>query len=169
MADRPTAAQRRHTALRSALDEQLSALGEPPYTGPDLPPAVLEACARALLRARRGGREPHRPALKAVVRATLAELAARHPGQALEVRVPPYGAVQCLEGPRHTRGTPPGVVETDPLTWTALAVGDLTWTEAVDSRRVSASGVRADLAPMLPLWPRPGAPTPVGSGPGNSD
>ncbi|HLU95243.1 MAG TPA: sterol carrier family protein [Thermobifida alba] len=168
MASRPTAAQRRHAALRSALDEQLAALGDPPYSGPDLPAPVLSACARALLRAHRGGLTPHRPAVKAVVRATLAELAARHPGQALEVRVPPYGAVQCLAGPRHTRGTPPGVVETDPLTWTALVVGEITWADSVASHRVSASGVRADLSPVLPLWPGPDGTPPRGSDPADS-
>ncbi|KUP98008.1 sterol carrier family protein [Thermobifida cellulosilytica] len=168
MASRSTAAQRRHAALRSALDEQLAALGEPPYGGPDLTGPVLEECARAVLRADRSGLEPHRPAVKAVVRATLAELSARHPGQALEVRVPPYGAVQCMAGPRHTRGTPPGVVETDPLTWTALVVGEVTWADSVASHRVSASGVRADLAPVLPLWPRQDGVPPRDSGLGNS-
>ncbi|TDQ54932.1 sterol carrier family protein [Actinorugispora endophytica] len=165
MPSKPTAAQRRYAALRSALDDQLAALGEAPHSGPDRPAPVLEACARAVLLARERGREPQRAALKAVVRGSLAELAERFPGHALEVRVPPYGAVQCLEGPRHTRGTPPGVVETDPLTWTALAAGELGWAEAADTHRVSASGVRADLSPLLPLWP-PGPPR--DPGPGNS-
>ncbi|QOS59229.1 sterol carrier family protein [Thermobifida fusca] len=155
MASLSPAARRRLAALRSALDEQLAALGEPPYAGPGHPAAALTACVQALLRAQRRGLAPHRPAVKAAVRATLAELASRYPGQAVEVRVPPYGAVQCFPGPRHTRGTPPNVVETDPLTWLALVTGDLTWADAVSSHRVSASGARADLSPALPLWSPP--------------
>jgi len=81
----------------------------------------------------------------------LDELAARAPGRSVEVRVPPHGAVQCGEGPRHTRGTPPNVVETDPLTWLQLATGALTWSEAAASGRVHASGERADLSAYLPL------------------
>lgn len=81
----------------------------------------------------------------------LEELAEIAPGNALEVRVPPYGATQCLPGPRHTRGTPPGVVETDPQTWLALATGGLSWDAALADGRVAASGVRADLASILPV------------------
>ena len=75
----------------------------------------------------------------------------RHPGRVLEVRIPPVAAVQCLPGPVHTRGTPPNVVETDPLTWIQLAAGRLDWAGAVRSGAVHASGPRADLAPYLPL------------------
>jgi hypothetical protein len=85
------------------------------------------------------------------VRFTLEELAERAPGGTVEVRVPPYGVVQCIAGPRHTRGTPPNVVETDPVTWLELVIGALTWTEAVSAGRVQASGNRADLAGWLPL------------------
>jgi hypothetical protein len=77
------------------------------------------------------------------------------PGNTLEVRVPPYGAAQVGEGPRHTRGTPPNVVELDAATWLALATGSLRWGDAIAEHRVSASGSRADLAPFLPLaWER---------------
>jgi hypothetical protein len=86
------------------------------------------------------------------VRFALEELAAIAPGGSVEVRVPPYGAAQCIGGAHHTRGTPPNVVETDPETWLRLAVGDLDWDEATASGRVSASGGRADLAPWLPLF-----------------
>ncbi len=89
--------------------------------------------------------------LAAAVRWTLEELAERHPGHSTEVRVPPFGAVQCVAGPRHTRGTPPNVVETDAPTWLALVTGDLPWADAVASGRVRASGSRADLSPLLPL------------------
>jgi hypothetical protein len=81
----------------------------------------------------------------------LGVLAGRAPGRAVEVRVPPYAAVQCIEGPRHTRGTPPNVVETDPVTWIALAAGRAGWAEAVATGKVRASGPRADLSAWLPL------------------
>ena len=78
-------------------------------------------------------------------------LAQQVPGRSVELRVPPHVAVQCVEGPRHTRGTPPNVVETDPRTWLELATGGLTWTDAVAAGRVTASGNRADLSALLPL------------------
>ena len=86
-----------------------------------------------------------------VARLLLEVLAERHPGRSLEVRVPPVAAVQCLPGPRHTRGTPGSVVETDPLTWVRLAAGRTRWQDAVDAGAVSASGERADLSAVLPL------------------
>jgi hypothetical protein len=85
------------------------------------------------------------------VRFTLEELAARAPGRTLEVRVPPYGAVQCVEGPRHTRGTPPNVIETDARTWLDLVTGQLDWASALAGGTVHASGRRATLADHLPL------------------
>jgi hypothetical protein len=100
-----------------------------------------------------------RQALRLAVRYLLDLLADRAPGRAVEVRVPPYAAVQCVPGPRHTRGTPPNVVETDPDTWIRLATGRLTWAEASAAGRVSASGTRADLSEYLPLSrPRAGGP-----------
>ncbi|GGS88899.1 maleylpyruvate isomerase family mycothiol-dependent enzyme [Streptomyces chromofuscus] len=92
-----------------------------------------------------------RQALAAATRLLADALAAKAPGGSTEVRIPPYAVVQCVEGPRHTRGTPPNVVETDPLTWIRLATGRLTWTDAVAQARVSASGERADLGKLLPL------------------
>jgi Bacterial SCP ortholog len=105
----------------------------------------------AVLRALDGGTAPEAEALRIAARYLLYLLAARHPGRVLEVRVPPVAAVQCLPGPVHTRGTPPNVVETDPLTWIRLAAGRLGWADAVGSGAVHASGPRADLAPYLPL------------------
>lgn len=94
-----------------------------------------------------------RPTLATAVRYTLEELATRHPGRSVEVRVPPFAAVQCGPGPRHTRGTPPSVVETDADTWLRLVVGDLTWAQALGSGAVRASGERADLTAWMPLAP----------------
>ena len=97
------------------------------------------------------GEEVLRPVVLTAVRFALEELGARHTGRSVEVRVPPAGAVQILAGTTHRRGTPPAVVETDPDTWLSVACGLLTWDEAVSSSRVSASGERADLGPLLPL------------------
>jgi len=85
------------------------------------------------------------------VRFALEELAERAPGRTLEVRVPPYGAVQCVEGPRHTRGTPPNVIEMDARTWLDLVTGQLGWAAALASGAVHASGQRATLAGLLPI------------------
>lgn len=85
------------------------------------------------------------------VKTTLNALAVKAPGRAIEVRVPPYAAVQCGEGPTHTRGTPPNTIEMDAQTWLALASGELSWDQALDSGAVLASGLRADLAQFLPL------------------
>ncbi|MFF3562077.1 sterol carrier family protein [Streptomyces sp. NPDC002574] len=92
-----------------------------------------------------------RQALAAVVRLLADTLAVTAPGNSVEVRVPPYAAVQCVAGPRHTRGTPPNVVETDPVTWVRLVTGRTTWDAALAAGAVSASGERADLAAYLPL------------------
>lgn len=87
----------------------------------------------------------------AQVKATLAELVKRAPGRAIEVRIPPYAAVQCGDGPTHTRGTPPNVIEMDADTWLALANGKLHWNDAMESGAISASGARADLSEYLPI------------------
>ncbi|WP_425831426.1 sterol carrier family protein [Streptomyces fractus] len=92
-----------------------------------------------------------RQALAACTRVLADALATKAPGASTEVRIPPYAVVQCVEGPRHTRGTPPNVVETDPLTWIRLATGRTTWSAAVEDALVSASGERADLAGLLPI------------------
>jgi hypothetical protein len=86
-----------------------------------------------------------------LVKHFLAVLGARAPGRSVEVRVPPYAAVQAVSGVRHTRGTPPAVVETDAGTWLALATGSLSWADAEASGLLRASGERADLTPYLPL------------------
>ncbi|MGI9823508.1 sterol carrier family protein [Agromyces sp. Marseille-Q5079] len=92
-----------------------------------------------------------RTTLALAVRYSLQLLAERAPGGTVEVRVPPFAAVQCVEGPKHTRGTPPNVIETDAATWLALATGGLAWAEARSAGRVHASGQRADLEGLLPV------------------
>ena len=89
--------------------------------------------------------------LRLLTKHFLAVLEERAPGHSVEVRVPPYAAVQVIPGVRHTRGTPPAVVETDAETWIELATGELAWADALAAARVSASGERTDLAPYLPL------------------
>ena len=86
-----------------------------------------------------------------VARLLARTLAERAPGRSVELRVPPHVAVQCIEGPRHTRGTPPNVVEAEPLTFLDVAIGRVTWSDAVTSGRIRASGERADLQAWLPL------------------
>ncbi len=116
-------------------------------TDPDEGAAALDRALSAL----DAGGEPGRADARTAVRHLLEELTARAPGRSVEVRVPPYGVAQCVEGPRHTRGTPPNVVETDAATWLALVTGELAWDDAVGAGRVRASGRRADLADLLPL------------------
>ena len=106
--------------------------------------AALEVCRAA-------GWSADRRTIATAVRYTLDELATIAPGRTVEVRVPPHGAVQCIEGPVHTRGTPPNVIETDGATWLRLAVGELTWEEALAGAQVRASGQRAHLDGLLPL------------------
>ncbi|MTE23944.1 sterol carrier family protein [Microbacterium sp. ZXX196] len=94
---------------------------------------------------------PARTDLATAVRYLLQLLEERAPGKSVEVRVPPFGAVQVVDGPAHTRGTPPNVVETDPATWVALATGRETWADAWADGRISASGTRADISHLLPV------------------
>ncbi|MFI1303989.1 maleylpyruvate isomerase family mycothiol-dependent enzyme [Streptomyces sioyaensis] len=92
-----------------------------------------------------------RQALAATTRLLADVLADRAPGGSVELRIPPFAVVQCVAGPKHTRGTPPNVVETDPLTWIRLATGRMSWAEARDAATVSASGERSDIGGYLPL------------------
>ena len=143
--------------LRQALQAQLEVVDPEVLAGlawddEPLPDELLLPRLVALvLHVDAAGEKPVRLALAAAVRGVAGVLAARHPGRSVEVRVPPFTAVQCIEGPRHTRGTPPNVIETDPLTFLRLAVGRLAWPAAVSEGLVSASGNRADLSAQLPL------------------
>lgn len=136
----------------AAVNEQRTALGEPPLAPSEQSgPALGRASVIAVRAAVDAGREPLREALRAATRYLLDALAERAPGRAVEVRIPPYAAVQCVAGPRHTRGTPPNVVETDPLTWLDLATGRLDWAGALTGGKLRASGPRADVSDYLPL------------------
>nr|MDP9100828.1 sterol carrier family protein [Actinomycetota bacterium] len=97
------------------------------------------------------GVAPDGEALRLVVRALAGLLAEVAPGRSVEVRVPPYVAVQCVAGPRHARGTPPNTVEADPVAFLEVVTGRSTWADAVGTGRIRASGARADLSGLLPL------------------
>src|SRR5262245_7745357 len=139
--------------LLAALTAQRDAIGAGPWHGPHTIDALGAACVAAVVAASDAAYDPQREALRGAVIHTLSLLEATAPGRAVEVRVPPFGAVQCIEGPRHNRGTPPNVVETDPLTWIMLAVGRIGWAEALAGGSVRASGLRADVSAHLPLMP----------------
>jgi hypothetical protein len=137
--------------LLAGLDAQRAVLGRPAWAGSLAIGSLGAACAQAVLAAIDAGQEPLREALRGAVLYTLDQLVGIAPGRAVEVRVPPYGAVQVVEGTRHTRGTPPNVVEADALSWVLLAAGRLDWAAAVSSGKVRASGTRSDLSAYLPL------------------
>ena len=108
-----------------------------------------QAVSAALERYRTGTAE--RADLRLLTKHYLARLVARAPGHAVEVRVPPYGAVQCIQGPRHTRGTPGAVIEMPADAWIDVASGAMTWADARAAGRIRASGERTDLSELLPL------------------
>ena len=95
------------------------------------------------------------PQVLEAVKQTLAALVERSPGRAIEVRVPPYAAVQCGDGPTHTRGTPANVIEMNADTWLALAYGDRTWADAMSAGLINASGAQSDLTELLPIRIKP--------------
>ena len=113
--------------------------------------AALEVVRVVTDRGAQAAASVDRTTLALAVRYSLQLLAEQAPGGTVEVRVPPYAAVQCVEGPKHTRGTPPNVIETDASTWLALATGALSWDDARAAGRVQASGQRADLSGLLPI------------------
>lgn len=137
--------------MLSAYDSVARQLGRPPGTIAD--PGDVAALVQELRDSQpeRLQRDYDRAALGLVCRHLAQRLAELAPGRSVELRVPPFAAVQLIDGPRHTRGTPPSVVETDPLTWLDLAAGRLTWVAAVRAGAVRASGERSDLSPLLPL------------------
>ena len=113
-------------------------------------PRIPDSDGRSAVRSVAAG-NTDRTTVALAVRWVLQDLARIAPGKSVEVRVPPFGAVQIVEGPGHTRGTPPNVIELDATTLVALAVGSESWAESVSRGAVSASGTRATLAELLPL------------------
>ncbi|HVU73288.1 MAG TPA: sterol carrier family protein [Mycobacteriales bacterium] len=109
--------------------------------------AALDRALRAL----DADEAPARPDLERACRALTRLIAARVPGRSVELRVPPFAAVQIIEGQRHRRGTPPATVEISPTDWLRLATGRISWDAAIDDGIIRASGVRSDLSPYLPL------------------
>ncbi|MDN4644573.1 sterol carrier family protein [Arthrobacter sp. PsM3] len=130
-------------ALAAWLEANPPESGNAPESGAALEPAAASGSPAAA--------PIPRGTLAMAVRYSLEEVTARAPGNSVEVRVPPFGVTQCVEGPRHTRGTPPNVIECDAATWLAMVSGQLSWADAVDAGRVAASGLRADLSGLLPL------------------
>jgi hypothetical protein len=118
-----------------------------------MPRRITTAEGRAALAGVAASESPARTDLATAVRYLLQLLVEKAPGHTVEVRVPPFGAVQVIEGPRHTRGTPPNVVETDARTWIALATAEEQWRDAAAAGRIVASGTRADISDLLPLRP----------------
>lgn len=137
--------------LLAAVNGQRAALAGQQWAGPVTVPALGAACLAAVIAALDAGAVPDREALRGAAIHTLDLLESRAPGRAVEVRIPPHAAIQCVAGPRHTRGTPPNVVEADGVTWVLLATGRMSWDLAVQGGRVRASGPRADLSEYLPL------------------
>jgi uncharacterized protein (TIGR03083 family) len=141
--------------LTMVSDDRLLAVGDHQTLRLDdyLVSRCVEGCVHALDLAAAADIEVRlAPDALAATARTLGRMLARQaPGRSVEVRVPPYVAVQCVAGPRHTRGTPGNVVETDPVTWLELATGRLSWADARSAGRVSASGERADISEYLPV------------------
>jgi hypothetical protein len=137
--------------LLAAVNAQRAALGRPAWSGPVTAQALGAGSVRDVLAAIDAGLTPEPGALRGAVGYLLGLLESQAPGRSVEVRIPPFAAIQCVAGPRHTRGTPPNVVETDAVTWILLATGRLAWTAAVTDGRLRASGPRADLSGHLPL------------------
>ena len=143
--------------LLAAVNDQRAALGLTPWPGARTVSALGRASVAAVLAALDSAADPRRDTLRIAVAYLLDVLERRAPGRSVEVRIPPYAAIQCVAGTRHTRGTPPNVVETDAVTWIMLATGRLTWAQAAEGR-LRASGTRANLSAYLPLaWREPGA------------
>ena len=114
------------------------------------PPKIKPDAGRPAVEAVLAG-DVDRDTLALATRYLLQRFEQAQPGHTVEVRVPPFGAVQAVEGPRHTRGTPPNVVELAPADWVALATGHASWESLVKDARVSASGTRSDISDLLPL------------------
>jgi len=111
----------------------------------------MSSAIRSAIESIDAGSAVERPVMKQAVKDSLAALVEVAPGHSVEIRIPPYAAVQAIPGARHRRGTPPAVVETDGVTWLLLCVGRITWEQARKEGRVRASGERSDLSQWFPL------------------
>lgn len=131
----PSSVVAQRTGRHTVADAALFRLVEAVVHGLDLPHPV----------------PPDRTALAVVTRTLAAVIAGNAPGRSVEVRIPPHAAVQCVDGPRHTRGTQANVVEAEPIAFLALCTGRLVWRDAVRDGRVRISGERSDLSALLPL------------------
>ncbi len=107
----------------------------------------IEQCLAAYA----AGIKPERETERTAVKAILSSLTAKAPGHAVELRIPPFSAVQLIEGPRHRRGTPGAVVETSASVLVRLASNELTWAQAVATGVLIASGERSDLSHLFPI------------------
>lgn len=123
----------------------------PPKISPDAGREAVEEVRAGFDTPTASATQPARDVLALAVRYLLQVFAETHPGHSVEVRVPPFGAVQAVEGPRHTRGTPANVVELDPLEWVQLATGAVSWSALADQGKISASGIRSDISDLLPV------------------
>lgn len=138
--------------VRAALRPVLAWLNAPDAVDTAPAPPAPSDTAADLRTPRVAQATPDRTTLATAVRLTLRAFAQAHPGKAVEVRVPPFAAVQCLPGGAHTRGTPPHVVEVEPRSWLRLVTGRTTWDTERGSTRLHASGHRADdVGARLPL------------------
>ena len=149
MSPKPPSYDAAVAALLAQAPGSPDAAGEPAAAG------ELDAVLWQLVEVVGAAEDPERGALKLATRHLAQTLATRHPGRSVEVRIPPYAAVQCLAGVRHTRGTPPATVEVQAHAFVQLCTGRLGWAEAVRDGRLRASGERSDLSQLLPLVPRP--------------
>ncbi|MCK9921665.1 sterol carrier family protein [Frankia sp. AgPm24] len=140
----PRVVRERFTTAVSAARAALAGLARPDES-------LRAAAVVAVVHGLDLGVEPERPALRLATRLVARLFAARVPGHAVELRVPPFAAVQIVAGPRHTRGTPPNVVEAGPVPFLLVCTGRLRFAAAVADGRITASGERCDLTPHLPL------------------
>ena len=111
-------------------------------------PSVIRECLDSYGR----NEKPDHASEKAAVKTALAQLSSIAPGHSVEVRIPPYAAVQVVAGVKHRRGTPPALVECDARTWLLLVTGEIDWSSGINSGALRASGERSDLSALLPLW-----------------
>ncbi|MCM3887075.1 sterol carrier family protein [Frankia sp. R82] len=150
-AGRPGVVREQFTAEVATARRALARLAEPSANAAQLGEFLRAAVVEAVLHGLDLGVEPARPALRVATRLVADLFAVQVPGHAVELRVPPFAAVQIVAGPRHTRGTPPNVVEAGPVPFLLVCTGRVRFATAVADGRITASGERSDLTAQLPL------------------